>query len=113
VEFVDGNHVLANNTPLSYQQVGTEYPEWIVEIRDVYLAAISEIHLVGSDPARSSTWYRTPTSTVGWKYFPIPPGDQQTATFTSVAPWSGWYGVVVRHRTDAGNPLVWVNVKVS
>lgn len=105
-QFVDGHEVLSTTTPYTAQRIGDEFSNWIVDIRDMYLYAgqnvrlafsgpVTELHVVGSDPARRSTWYRTPTSTLGSRYFPNPPQNAQDASLEVTAPWSGWYGVVV------------------
>jgi len=115
VQFVDGHRTLATNTPVVAQPVGDDWTNWIVDIRDMYLYAgqtvrlvfsgpLTEMHVVGSDPARSSTWYRTSTTTMASRYFPYPPQNPQDGSLEVTAPWSGWYGVVVGRRYESTGP---------
>lgn len=116
-QFIDGHETLATNTPYKAQRIGDEFTNWIVDIRDMYMYAgqtvrlvfsgpVTEMHVVGSDPARSSTWYRTSTTTMASRYFPNPPQDPLDGSLEVTAPASGWYGVIVGRRYEATAPTV-------
>lgn len=104
-QFVKGKWPLSTTTTY-FQQVGTAYPDWQVDIRDVQLIAgkkygftvnggVNSVHLVGStsDPA---SWAKSAATADHTLDFGVDlPGDvPQFGMLEVTAPRTGWYGLV-------------------